>query len=79
MNAPIIEERVYLSPWEDGAARPRNTPEGLPTGTIQDAESGGIQPQIAATESAAGVEPIDDFFDQSRRNRYDTVRNRNGI
>ena len=64
MRAPTVEERVYLSPWEDGAARPRNTPEGLPTGTAQDAESGGPQPQIAATESAAGMEPIDDFFDQ---------------
>ena len=64
MNAPTVEERVYLSPWEDGAARPRNTPEGLPTDTTQDAESGGTQPQIAATESAAGVESIDDFFNQ---------------
>ena len=65
MNAPTVEERVYLSPWEDGAERPRNIPEGLPTGTTQDAESGGAQPQIAATESAAGIEPIDDFSDQS--------------
>ena len=23
-NAPQVEERVYLSPWEDGTARPRN-------------------------------------------------------
>ena len=65
MNAPTVEERVYLSPWEDGAARPRNIPEELPAGTTQDAESGGAQPQIAATESAAGMEPIDDFSDQS--------------
>ena len=64
MNAPIVEERVYLSPWEDGAARPRNTPEGLPTDTIQDAESEGTQPQIATQESAAGIDPIDDFSDQ---------------
>ena len=64
MNAPIVEERVYLSPWEDGTARPRNTPEGLPTDSTQDAESGGVQPQIAATESAARIEPIDDFSDQ---------------
>ena len=28
MNAPIVEERVYLSPWEDGTARPRNNLEG---------------------------------------------------
>ena len=64
MNAPIVEERVYLSPWEDGAERPRSTPEGLPTDATQDAESRGVQPQIATTESAAGMEPIDDFSDQ---------------
>ena len=64
MNAPTVGERVYLSPWEDGAARPRNTPEGFPTGTIQDAESGGVQPQIATTESVAGMEPIADFSNQ---------------
>ena len=64
MNAPTVEERVYLSPWEDGTTRPRNIPEGLPTGTTQEAESGGVQPQIAATESVAGMEPIDDFSDQ---------------
>ena len=59
MNAPIVEERVYLSPWEDGTARPRNSTKGLPTDTIQDEESGGTQPQIA---TAAGMESIDDFF-----------------
>ena len=25
MNAPTVEERVYLSPWEDGTARPQNS------------------------------------------------------
>ena len=64
MNAPTVEERVYLSPWEDGTARPRNTPEELPTDTNQNAESRGVQPQIATTESAAVTEPIDDFSDQ---------------
>ncbi|MYE91291.1 sigma-70 family RNA polymerase sigma factor, partial [Candidatus Poribacteria bacterium] len=64
MNAPTVEERVYLSPWEDGTARPRSNPEGLPTDTTPDAESGGVQPQIAATESVAGMELIDDFSDQ---------------
>lgn len=64
MNAPTVEERVYLSPWEDGTARPRNTPEGIPTDTTQDAKSGGVQPQIATAESAARTESIDDFFDQ---------------
>ena len=63
MNAPIVEERVYLSPWEDGTVRPQNNPEGFPTDTTQDAENGGTQPQIATAESAAGMESIDDFFD----------------
>lgn len=64
MNAPTVEERVYLSPWEDGTARPRNNPEGLLAGTTQDVESVSTQPQIATAESAAGMESIDDFFDQ---------------
>ena len=72
MNAPTIEERVYLSPWEDGTARPRNSSEGFPTNTTQDAESRGTQPQIATTESAAGMESIDDFFDQ--REETDTAQ-----
>ena len=64
MNSPIVEERVYLSPWEDGTARPQNSPEGFPTDTTQDAESRGTQPQTAATESATGMESIDDLFGQ---------------
>ncbi len=64
MNGPTVEERVYLSPWEDGTVRPRNSTEELLADTTQDAESGGTQPQIAATESAAGMESIDDFFGQ---------------
>ena len=47
MNAPIVEERVYLSPWEDGTARPRNNPERFPTDTAQDTESWNNLPQIA--------------------------------
>ena len=62
MNAPIVEERVYLSPWEDGPPRPRYNPEGLLTDTTQDTESRNNLPQIA---TAAGMESIDDFFDQS--------------
>ena len=64
MNAPTVEERVYLSPWEDGSARPRNSAEGLPTDATQDAESGGTQPQSATAESTAGIESTDHFFDQ---------------
>ena len=63
MNGPTVEERVYLSPWEDGTARPQNSTEGLPTDTTQ-AESRSTQPQIATAESAAGMESIDDLFGQ---------------
>ena len=64
INSPIVEERVYLSPWEDGTARPRNNPEGLLADTTQDAESGDTQSQIAEAASAARMESIDDFFGQ---------------
>ena len=62
MNAPIVEERVYLSPWEDGTARPRYTPERFPTDTAQDTKGWNNLPQIAAMASTAGTEPIGDFF-----------------
>ena len=29
MNSPIVEERVYLSPWEDGTASPTKQPRRL--------------------------------------------------
>ena len=64
MNMPTVEERVYLSPWEDGTTRPRSNPEEPPTDATQDAERGSTQPQIAATASTAGIESTDDFFDQ---------------
>ena len=67
MNSPIVEERVYLSPWEDGTARSQSSPEGLAgqTNSTQDAESGDTQLQTAASESAGGIESIDDFLGQS--------------
>ena len=61
MNAPIVEERVYLSPWEDGTARLRNNPERFPTDTAQDTASRNNLPQIAAIASTVGTAPIDDF------------------
>ena len=63
MNAPPVEERVYLSPWEDGTARRPNSTEGLAaqTESTQDTENRDNPPQIAAAE----MEPIDDFWDQS--------------
>ncbi len=66
MNAPIVEERVYLSPWEDGTARLQNNPEGFPTDTAQGIESWDNLPQIAVTASAAGTEPVDDFLGESK-------------
>lgn len=66
MNSPTVEERVYLSPWEDGTARPQNSPEGLAaqTNSTQGTENRDNQPQIAAVESTSEIEPIDDFFSQ---------------
>ena len=63
MNAPIVEERVYLSPWEDGTPRPQNNPDGLAaqTDSTQDTENRDNQLQSSATE----MEPNDDFWDQS--------------
>ncbi len=63
MNAPIVEERVYLSPWEDGTARPRNNPEGFLADT-QGTESWNNLSQIATAEPTARTESIDNFVDQ---------------
>ena len=62
MNAPTVEERVYLSPWEDGTTRPRNNSEGLAAqiNSTQDTENRDNQ----SRNSAAEMEPIDDFLDQ---------------
>ena len=62
MNAPLVEERVYLSPWEDGTERPRNRSEDLTsqTDSAQDAANRDNQSQIAAE----GLE-LDDFSGQS--------------
>ena len=66
MDAPIVEERVYLSPWEDGAAHRPNTPEesAAPTDSTQDTESWDNPSQIVVAESGEGIEPIDDIFSQ---------------
>ena len=52
MNAPTVEERVYLSPWEDGTERPRNNTEGLAaqTDSTQDTENRDNQSQISTAE-----------------------------
>ncbi len=64
MNAPTVEERVYLSPWEDGALRPQNSYEDLVAqiDSTQDTESRDTQPYIASAESAEDMELIDDLF-----------------
>ena len=64
MSAPTVEERVYLLPWEDGTARPKNSPEGLAgqTNSTQDAEGGDTQPQVTTAASAEGMASIDDLF-----------------
>ena len=86
LNAPTVAERVYLSPWEDGTARPRNNSEGLAAQTdpTQDTESGDTQPQIASAASAEESELIDDLLaeldetdwhnSQQKRNLSETQR-----
>ena len=66
IRAPKVEERVYLSPWEDGTPRPQNSPEGLAaqTDSTQDMEGQDNPPQIASAASAAGMESTDDFLGQ---------------
>ena len=66
MNASPVEERVYLSPWEDGTARPQNSPEGLAaqTDSTQNTERQNNQPEIAVAESTARLDSIDDFLGQ---------------
>ena len=63
MNAPMVEKRVYLSPWEDGTSRPQSRAEDLAdqTDSTQDTENRDNQSQI----SGEGLELVDDFSDQS--------------
>ena len=63
MNAPTVEERVYLSPWEDGTERPHNNSQDLAsqTDSAQNTENRDNPSQI----STEGLEPVDDFSGQS--------------
>ena len=63
MNSPTVEERVYLSPWEEGAARPQGL--AAQTDSTQDTESGDIQPQIASATSSEERQLIDDLFTET--------------
>ena len=67
MRAPTIEERVYLSPWEDGTPRPRNNFEELAvqTDSAQNTENRDNPSQIAVAASEEEIEPTDDVFSQS--------------
>ena len=62
MNAPTVEERVYLSPWEDGTERPRNSSEDLAaqTNSTQNTESRDNLSQ----SSTEGSEQVDDSLGQ---------------
>lgn len=62
INPPTVEERVYLSPWEDGTERPQNNSEGLAaqTNSTQNIESRDNLSQ----SSTEGSELIDDSLGQ---------------
>lgn len=62
MNAPTVEERVYLSPWEDGTPRPQNNSEYLAaqTDSAQDTEDRDNLSQ----SSTEGSELVDDSLGQ---------------
>ena len=62
MTVPPVEERVYLSPWEDGTERPQNSSEGLAaqTNSTQSMESRDNLSQ----SSTEGSELVDDSLGQ---------------
>ena len=62
MNAPTVEERVYLSPWADGTERPQSSTENLAdqTDSAQNTENRNSQSRI----STEGSELVDDSLGQ---------------
>ena len=62
MAAPTVEERVYLSPWEDGTPRPQNNTEDLAaqTNSTQD----GANRDNLSQSSTEGSELVDDSLGQ---------------
>ena len=62
MNAPIVEERVYLSPWEDGIERPQNSSEDLASQTDSAQNMGNRTNQSHMFTD--GLESVDDSLDQ---------------
>ena len=63
MNAPIVEERVYLSPWEDGTERPQNSSEGLASQTDSTQSTENLN--NLSQSSTEGMGLIDDFSNQA--------------
>ena len=63
MNAPTVEERVYLSPWEAGTERPRNSSEGL--ASQSDSTQGTKNRDNQAQTSSEGLGLIDDLSNQA--------------
>ena len=70
MTAPTVEERVYLSPWEDGSERPQNSTEDLAsqTNSTQGTENRDNQSQIFGE----GLELVDNSLGQPEET--DTVQ-----
>lgn len=66
MHTPIVEERVYLSPWEDGTPRPRDNSEGLvaQTDSAQNTENRDNPSQIAVTDPGEGIVSVDNSLSQ---------------
>ena len=62
MTAPPVEERVYLSPWEDGTERSQNNSEDLASqvDSAQNTDNRDNQSQI----STEGLELVDDSLGQ---------------
>ncbi|RKU10713.1 hypothetical protein C6502_10840 [Candidatus Poribacteria bacterium] len=64
MNAPTIEERIYLSPWEDGTPRPRNNSENL--AAQADSTQGTVNRDNQSQISGKRLELVDDFAGQPK-------------
>ena len=67
MHTPTVKERVYLSPWEEGAARPQGSPEGLAaqTDSTQDTQVRENPPQVASATSSEERQLIDALFTET--------------
>ena len=63
MTAPTVNERVYLSPWEDGAERPQKNSEDLALQT--DSAQGTVNGDSQAEITTEGLELADDSSGQS--------------